>query len=79
MRMVSFTHSKTHWISEAPKAGKEYQIRTRHRAPLSNCKFLEIKSYEATVHLDESLRALTPGQSAVFYDGEVCIGSGIIV
>lgn len=68
-----------HWINQLPETGKIYQIRTRHRAKLANCKFFAISAESAQVLLDEPIRALTPGQSAVFYDGDICIGGGIII
>jgi tRNA-specific 2-thiouridylase len=70
--------TNSHWISDKPEKAKTYQIRTRHRAPLSNCNFVAISDSKATITLDDPLRALTPGQSAVIYDGEICLGGGII-
>ncbi len=68
-----------HWINATPKVGKTYQIRTRHRAPLAICNFVAISDKTTEIKLEEPLRALTPGQSAVIYDGNICLGGGIIV
>ena len=63
-----------HWINEEPDFGKTYQVRTRYRAPLVDCHFKD----DLTLELDESIRAITPGQSAVLYDGERVLGGGIV-
>jgi tRNA-specific 2-thiouridylase len=67
-----------HWINQAPETTKTYHVRTRHRAKLTYCDFVAISSDGVNVKLEEPMRALTPGQSAVFYDGDICIGGGII-
>ena len=67
-----------HWINGAPKSGAKLQIRTRHRAPLIDCEINHIGDV-FSVTLKDEIRALTPGQSAVLYDGEVVLGGGIII
>lgn len=69
-------HSQ-HWINEAPKAG-EYHIRVRHRAPLIAARLSFTDQNEMTLQLDSPERAVSPGQSVVIYDGEVCVGGGIV-
>jgi tRNA-specific 2-thiouridylase len=69
-----------HWIGEAPEAGQAYQVRTRYRAPLVSAKIVSEDGplNGIKVELEEAVRAVTPGQSAVFYDGERCLGGGIV-
>jgi tRNA-specific 2-thiouridylase len=66
-----------HWIDENPDPGKDYQIRTRYRAPLVVCT-TEVRGDSLHVKLSESIRAITPGQSAVIYDGDRVLGGGIV-
>jgi len=66
-----------HWLEEVN--GPVY-VRTRHRAQLVPVKRLDLLSnLTAAVELEEEVRALTPGQSAVFYSGEKVLGGGIVV
>ncbi|HEU4715886.1 MAG TPA: tRNA 2-thiouridine(34) synthase MnmA [Candidatus Saccharimonadales bacterium] len=68
--------SMVHWINEAPKGG-DYTIRVRHRAPLVAAQ-LVISADGAVLTLGEAERAVTAGQSVVIYDGDVCLGGGIV-
>ncbi len=69
--------SSLHWINEAPETGKSYQVRTRYRASLVECK-VSLNGDTATLELAEDIRAITPGQSAVLYDGNRVVGGGIV-
>lgn len=68
-----------HWINDAPKAGETYMVRTRYRAPLVAVKDLHYDEQgQLTLMLDEEVRAITPGQSAVIYQGDRVVGGGIV-
>lgn len=67
-----------HWINGEPDYEKEYQVRTRYRAPLVPAKLLN-KDDKVLLILSEQVRAITPGQSAVIYDGEHVLGGGIVI
>ncbi|MDB5161342.1 MAG: mnmA [Candidatus Saccharibacteria bacterium] len=72
--------TSVHWINEPPNEGQELSVRTRHRAKLIPVKKLnKLSNNNWTAELSEDVRALTPGQSAVFYSADECLGGGIVV
>lgn len=66
-----------HWINDTPPTG-DYQIRVRHRAKLTTAT-LVLEEAEAKLRLDDPERAVAAGQSVVIYDGDVCLGGGIVL
>lgn len=71
------------WISsdchsELVSESLKVKIRYRHEAVNCRIKNYELGSKNIEVEFDASQRAITPGQSAVFYVGEEVIGGGII-
>lgn len=67
-----------HWINGEPDLSKDYQVRTRYRAPLVEAR-IEKTDSRFKVILSEDARAITPGQSTVIYDGETVLGGGIVI
>ena len=55
--------------------GHNIEARIRHRAPLVKADY-DAKTHKLT--FAEEQKSLTPGQSVVFYRGNVCLGGGII-
>ncbi|MBR3177005.1 tRNA 2-thiouridine(34) synthase MnmA [Candidatus Saccharibacteria bacterium] len=55
--------------------GHDIEARIRHRAPLVKADY---DTTTGKLSFAEEQKSLTPGQSVVFYRGDVCIGGGII-
>ncbi len=65
------------WVAgHAPAAGL-MAAKTRYRQADAACSFLP-KAEGFRLDFSEAQWAVTPGQSAVLYDGEVCLGGGVI-
>lgn len=77
---------KVNWtLGEMPDLSKKYVARIRYRQPLEECILVKsqksIKSKENTefeLYFTKPQKAIASGQSAVIYDGEICLGGGII-
>lgn len=65
-----------HWINQPPEPNKVYQVRTRYRAPLVEGTFNTDLTH---MQLKDAVRAVTPGQSAVVYDGDYVVGGAIVI
>jgi len=67
------------WISGEPPVGTfRAGIKTRYTAKEASGTVTPLGQEKASVHFDIPQRDITPGQAAVFYDGQVLLGGGII-
>ncbi len=69
--------SHIHWIGTAPALPVACMAKTRYRQADQSCVITSSKErYLVTFEVPQ--RAVTPGQSVVFYDGSHCLGGAII-
>ncbi|MFP5383697.1 MAG: tRNA 2-thiouridine(34) synthase MnmA, partial [Gammaproteobacteria bacterium] len=67
------------WIDGAgPMLPYRCTAKTRYRQPDQACSVETLPGGGLHVCFDDAQRAVTPGQSVVFYDGERCLGGGVI-
>ena len=67
------------WVArEAPAETFSCTTKTRYRQADVSCTVTKQGNDEWLVTFDEEQRAVTPGQSVVFYDDDICLGGGII-
>jgi len=70
--------AELYWVSgEAPATPLRCTAKVRYRQADQDCQVSRVADGFA-VDFDQPQRAVTPGQSVVFYDGERCLGGGVI-
>ncbi|MDE2081312.1 MAG: tRNA 2-thiouridine(34) synthase MnmA [Burkholderiales bacterium] len=65
------------WVAGEPPAAARLAAKTRYRQPDAPCR-VGLQAGTLRLDFDAAQWAVTPGQSAVLYDGEVCLGGGVI-
>ena len=71
--------SQLHWVTGTPPdLPHACTAKVRYRQTGQACSIGQIASGTLRVEFPSAQRAVTPGQSVVFYDGEVCLGGGVI-
>jgi len=68
------------WVAGEPPAGGSLAAKTRYRQADAACLLTGPGAVagEFGLHFHDAQWAVTPGQSAVVYDGDVCLGGGVI-
>ena len=70
--------AQINWIAGTPATGA-LGVKLRHGPTVLPCRVELLDAARAHVELTAPDPGIAPGQHAVFYDGEICLGGGIIV
>jgi tRNA-specific 2-thiouridylase len=66
-----------HWLGAVSSAEFDCAVKTRYRQSDLPCR-IRVAGNSVQVFLRKAASAVTPGQYAVFYDGDACLGGGVI-
>jgi len=74
----NFIVRDAHWIAEAPEKHESLAVKIRHGECETPCTIATQENDVLEVALAHQEAGIAPGQFAVFYDGEYCLGGGVI-
>ena len=74
----TFCIEKMKWISGKKPRKKVLHVKMRHGKKRYNCNIEFISDNIIKVRLEERDQGIAPGQFAVFYDNDICLGGGVI-
>jgi tRNA-specific 2-thiouridylase len=66
------------WLADPPLPGMRLQVQVRYRSPAHRCRVANCDGDFAELRFEAPVRAVTPGQSSVLFDGDRVIGGGRI-
>jgi len=76
---ADLTAGRVNWLADVPPVGEHVGVRIRHGAPIVGATIDEADSDVFRLRLAAPQSAVTPGQSAVLYRGDVVLGGGVIL
>jgi tRNA-specific 2-thiouridylase len=78
LQTTSLDAEDASWIAGSPPAAGRLSAKTRYRQTDAACTFSPAHAGAFRLDFEAPQWAATPGQSAVLYDGDVCLGGGVI-
>lgn len=73
------TVQRVNWVSIAPpNAPIKAEVQIRYRSKATPAMVIPLEANRVRIVFDEPQSSITPGQAAVWYDGEVLLGGGVI-
>ncbi len=72
------TETEVNWVTQLPNFPLRCKAKTRYRQPDQNCEVSQLADGSLSVSFETPQRAITPGQSVVFYNNEECLGGAVI-
>ncbi len=78
LQSTRLTAQDASWVAGTAPAAGQFAAKTRYRQLDAPCTLEAGASNTFSLTFPEPQWAVTPGQSAVLYDGEVCLGGGVI-
>lgn len=77
--VYEFYAEEVNWISGNHEKNEfTCSVQTRYRTKSVPCTVTILSGKEIHVHLSEPIKGVAPGQAAVFYQDDICMGGGII-
>ncbi|MCP5469477.1 MAG: tRNA 2-thiouridine(34) synthase MnmA [Chlamydiales bacterium] len=74
----SLSATDVSWVGGMPTFPFKCTAKIRYRSPDERCEIVCEENGKLIVHFESKQKAITPRQSVVFYDGEICLGGAII-
>lgn len=75
----TLTAARVNWVSgQIPDEPFEAQVKIRYRSNAESARVQVLGNDRMQIVFEEPQRGVTPGQAAVVYDGDVCLGGGVI-
>lgn len=66
------------WIDKVPTDSSNLKIKLRHGPKVADCEIFHLADGKLSVKMKEYDQGIAQGQFAIFYDGEYCLGGGVI-